>query len=92
MLYVAEEPLTGIGAHQSVRSQTFELPDGTPLQITGERVTLMERMFNQEDATEGFTGVQNMIVDSISMTDIDIRKDLFQSVVLSGGNSCFKGF
>jgi actin-related protein len=92
MLYVAEEPLTGIGAHQSVRTQTFELPDGTQVQIGGERVTLMERMFNQEDATEGFTGVQNMVVDSISMTDIDIRKDLFQSVVLAGGNSCFKGF
>lgn len=49
-------------------------------------------MFNQEDSTEGFTGVQNMVVDSISMTDIDIRKDLFQNVVLTGGNSCFKGF
>lgn len=29
LFYVAEEPLTGIGAHQTVRSQTFELPDGT---------------------------------------------------------------
>jgi actin len=33
-----------------------------------------------------------MVVDSISMTDIDIRKDLFQNVILTGGNSCFKGF
>lgn len=53
---------------------------------------MLERMFGQEDSTEGFTGVQNMIVDSISMTDIDLRKDLFQNVILSGGNSCFKGF
>ena len=29
LLYVAEEPLTGIGAHQTVRNQTIELPDGT---------------------------------------------------------------
>jgi actin-like protein 6A len=53
---------------------------------------MLERMFGQEDSTEGFTGVQNMVVDSISMTDIDLRKDLFQNVILSGGNSCFKGF
>lgn len=33
-----------------------------------------------------------MVVDSISMTDIDIRKDLFQNLILTGGNSCFKGF
>lgn len=92
LFYVAEEPLSGIGAHQTIRSQTFELPDGTSLQIGGERASLLERMFNQEDATEGFTGVQNMVVDSISMTDIDIRKDLFQNVILAGGNSCFKGF
>lgn len=46
LLYVAEEPLQGIGANQTVRSQTFELPDGTQLSIGSERVSIMERMFN----------------------------------------------
>ena len=77
LLYVAEEPLSGIGAHQTVRNQILELPDGTQVQIGGERVSMLERMFTQEDSMEGFTGVQNMVVDSISMTDIDLRKDLF---------------
>lgn len=77
LLYVAEEPLSGIGVHQTVRNQTLELPDGTQVQIGGERVSMLERMFTQEDSMEGFTGVQNMVVDSISMTDIDLRKDLF---------------
>ena len=33
-----------------------------------------------------------MIVESIGRADIDIRRDLFQNVVLSGGNTLFKGF
>ena len=33
-----------------------------------------------------------MIVESISKSDIDIRRDLFQNVILSGGNTMLKGF
>jgi len=33
-----------------------------------------------------------MAVEAIGKTDIDIRRDLFQNIVLAGGNSCFKGF
>jgi len=29
LLYVAQEPLAGLGANQSVRTSTYELPDGT---------------------------------------------------------------
>jgi len=37
-------------------------------------------------------GVQNMVVDAISKIDIDIRRDLYQNIIVTGGNSCFKGF
>lgn len=33
-----------------------------------------------------------MVVESISKSDIDIRRDLFQNLILTGGNSHFKGF
>jgi len=33
-----------------------------------------------------------MAVEAIGKTDIDIRRDLFQNIVLAGGNSCYKGF
>ena len=32
-----------------------------------------------------------MVTDSIGRTDIDIRKDLFVSVIIAGGNSSLKG-
>ena len=31
-----------------------------------------------------------MVTESISKTDIDIRRDLFSSIILSGGNAMFK--
>lgn len=91
-LFVAEEPLTGLGAAQSIRAQTLELPDGQTCQIGKERVSLPEQMFTAASEVEGFTGVQNMVVDAIAKTDIDIRRDLFQNIIITGGNTCFRGF
>ena len=33
-----------------------------------------------------------MAVEAISKSDVDIKRDLFQNVILSGGNTLFKGF
>lgn len=32
-----------------------------------------------------------MVTEAIGRTDIDIRRDLFVSVIIAGGNTCFKG-
>eukprot|EP00354_Favella_ehrenbergii_P011631 CAMPEP_0170467090 /NCGR_PEP_ID=MMETSP0123-20130129/10799_1 /TAXON_ID=182087 /ORGANISM="Favella ehrenbergii, Strain Fehren 1" /LENGTH=66 /DNA_ID=CAMNT_0010733369 /DNA_START=906 /DNA_END=1106 /DNA_ORIENTATION=+ len=53
----------------------------------------MEKMFApSQDDLPGFMGVQNMVVDAIGKTDIDIRRDLFQNIIIAGGNTCFRGF
>jgi centractin len=33
-----------------------------------------------------------MVVDSINRTDLDLRKDLYANIVLSGGTTLTKGF
>ena len=33
-----------------------------------------------------------MAVEVIGKTDIDIRRDLFSNIILTGGNSCYRGF
>ena len=33
-----------------------------------------------------------MVVESIAKTDIDIRRDMFSNIIVTGGNTCFKGF
>ena len=49
-------------------------------------------MFVPNEKLPGFTGIHQMAVESISKSDVDIKRDLFQNVILSGGNTCFKGF
>lgn len=91
-LYVADEPLEGLGSAQQIRSQQITLPDGSECTIGTQRVSMLEPLFNQVETVEGFTGVQNMVVESIGKTDIDIRRDMFQNIIITGGNTCYKGF
>lgn len=44
VLYVSEEPLDDRGL-ETIRSQTYELPDGQSLSFQGERVNLTEKLF-----------------------------------------------
>lgn len=67
------------------------MPDGTTLSIGSERIQIPETLFTQNASVEGFTGLQNMVTEAIGRTDIDIRRDLFVSVIIAGGNASFKG-
>ena len=37
-------------------------------------------------------GLHQMTVDSIKDCDIDVRKELYQNIILTGGTTMFKGF
>lgn len=71
---------------------TYELPDGNVVTLGDERFRCPEAMFNPALIGMEAQGIHTMIVQSISLCDIDLRKDLFQNVVLSGGTTLFKGF
>jgi len=36
-------------------------------------------------------GIHEMIYNSISVSDMDIRKDLYSNIVLSGGSTMYPG-
>ncbi len=38
------------------------------------------------------TGIHEILSDSILKSDMDLRKLLYQNIVLSGGSTLFKGF
>lgn len=67
------------------------MPDGTQLTIGNERTQFTESLFTQNLASEGFTGLQCMVTESVGRTDIDIRRDLFTNVIIAGGNGSLKG-
>jgi centractin len=49
-------------------------------------------LFNPELIGLEYPGVHQIVVDAIHRTDLDLRKSLFGSIVLSGGSTLTKGF
>ncbi len=76
MFYVSEDPVDDRSL-ETIRTQNYELPDGQQITLQGERISFTEKMFTPSAKLPGFTGIQHMIVESISKSDIDIRRDLF---------------
>lgn len=49
-------------------------------------------MFNPEIVGTEYQGVHEMLFDSINRTDLDLRRNLFGTIVLSGGTTLAKGY
>lgn len=81
--------------------KNYELPDGRKILIGNERFRCAEVLFNpkmlksdRENANEGVKeveGVHKFCFDSIMKCDNDVRRDLFQNIILSGGSTLFEG-
>jgi hypothetical protein len=57
-----------------------------------ERFKAPEILFNPEQVGLEYAGVHQVIVDSINRVDLDLRKNLFSNIVLSGGSTLCTGF
>jgi centractin len=56
-----------------------------------ERFRAPEILFNPELVGMEFQGIHQIIVDSINKADMDLRKNLFANIVLSGGTTLTRG-
>ncbi|KAF2087767.1 Actin/actin-like protein [Saccharata proteae CBS 121410] len=74
------------------KSVDYTLPDGNKLRIGAERFRAPEILFNPEIIGLEYEGIHQIVVDAINRTDLDLRKDLYGSIVLSGGSTLTKGF
>jgi len=70
----------------------FILPDGSVIKLGAERFRAPEILFNPEIIGQEYSGIHQVVVDSINRADLDLRKSLFANVVLSGGSTLCKGF
>lgn len=71
--------------------KNYELPDGRKVLIGNERFRCAEILFNPEKGGFGNLGVHKFCFDSVMKCDNDIRKDLFNNIILSGGSTMFDG-
>ena len=71
--------------------KSYELPDGQVITIGNERFRAPEALFQPSFLGLEAVGVHETTFDSIKNCDVDIRKDLYGNVVLSGGTTMYSG-
>ena len=71
--------------------KTFELPDGQVLTVGSERFRCPEVLFNPSMVGMEAEGIHSTTYNSIMRCDVDIRKELYGNIVLSGGSTMFPG-
>ncbi|KAG6437658.1 hypothetical protein SASPL_102580 [Salvia splendens] len=71
--------------------KNYELPDGQVITIGNERFRCPEVLFQPAMIGMEAAGVHETTYNSIMKCDVDIRKDLYGNVVLSGGTTMFPG-
>ncbi|CRK99117.1 CLUMA_CG012108, isoform A [Clunio marinus] len=70
----------------------YVLPDGNTLEIGQARFRAPEVLFRPDLIGEECEGIHEVLMYSIQKSDMDLRKMLYQNIVLSGGSTLFKGF
>lgn len=70
---------------------TYTLPDGQDITIGNELFRCPELLFQPGMKGLEYQGIHELVYSSINKCDVDIRKDLYNNVVLSGGTTMFEG-
>merc|ERR1712137_238606 len=70
---------------------THELLSGENVIIDEERYQCTEALFNPALVGKEALGLHEMVYKSINICDIDLRRDLYQNIILSGGTTTFPG-
>ena len=79
--------------NSSKLEKSYEMPDGKVIQVNSERFRVPEILFNPSLAGRELSanGVHDAVYQTISKCDVDLRRDLYNNVVLSGGTTFFDG-
>merc|ERR1712100_291887 len=78
-------------AESTDREKTYELPDGNIIALGNERFRCPEVLFQPSFIGKEASGIHDTTFESIMKCDVDIRRDLYANIVLSGGTTMFQG-
>jgi len=93
LCYVALDPEKELKLAEKVSGmeKTYTLPDGETLTIGAERFMAPELFFNPGAIGSEENPLDELIYRSIQNCDVDLRRDLYANIVLSGGSTMFPG-
>jgi len=68
------------------------LPDGSDIVLGSELTQAGELLFNPSLIGREHGGAAVLVSDSIKLADMDVRRELYQNILLAGGSSAMNGF
>eukprot|EP00983_Pelagomonas_calceolata_P079308 1154607-Pelagomonas_calceolata.AAC.2 len=75
----------------SAVDKEYTLPDGATITVGSERFRAPEVLFDPSLMGQESRGIHHLVHDTINKCDIDVRRELYNNIVLSGGTSMFEG-
>jgi actin beta/gamma 1 len=75
----------------NTHKKTYELPDGQVITIENESFNCPEALFQKPILEMNAFGIHEATYNSIMKCDVNVRRDLFANIVLSGGSTMFPG-
>jgi len=91
LAYVAEDFDAEMKKDVKTLEKPYQLPDGNTITIGNERFRCPEALFNPKMIGVESDGIHEASFQTIQDCDIDIRTDLYENVVISGGTTMFEG-
>ena len=70
---------------------TYTLPDGSSVTLLEERFLAPEVLFTPMLMGRDEPGIHEMVFEAIMACDVDVRRDMVENIVLTGGSSLFPG-
>ncbi|NWZ23049.1 ACT1 protein, partial [Asarcornis scutulata] len=91
LCYVALDPIQEMKAKPEEVMKEYRLPDSNVIQIGSQLFRAPEVLFVPANIGIEAPGVHKMIFNSVMKCDIDVRRNLYANVLLSGGSTLFPG-
>lgn len=70
----------------------YTLPDGNPITLKTEHIEAPEILFTPQKIGLEFSGLHEMVVNSIMKCDVDLRTTIFSNLIVAGGTTAMKMF